>query len=1059
MSTAVEAIPAGDPPARDVMRRRTLEPSAVLLVACAGAALAFVDATIVNVAFPDIRASFPEASLSGISWVLNAYNIVFAAFLLPAGRIADLLGRKRLFEWGIWIFALASVLCAAAPTVGLLVAARIVQALGAAILVPASLALVLQAFPGPRRAHGVALWSASAALAAGLGPSLGGVLVELQGWRLVFLVNIPLGALALLMARRTLIESRAPGRRTVPDLIGALELAAATALFTLGIVQGDAWGWGSPATWGCVAAGIALGAVFVQRCRWHAAPMIDLSLLRVRSVAVANLLSLVGAAGFYAYVLCNVLFLTAVWGYSVLEAGLAITPGPFIAAAVARPAAALAARIGARWVLLVGGLTWAAGVLWLITQVGLTPDYIGEWLPAMAILGIGAGITFPVVGGAAVAEISGGRFATATGLNSVARQLGAVLGVALLVAIVGRPGPAELASAFDRGWTFALGCFVTAGLLAPLLGRIAPAAEEGEAPEHATLAPRVVRPRPAVVPEPAAERSGAPRTIAEVLRTVSLFAHLPDESTAAIAERAHSAALRAGDYLFRAGDPGGSVFILVAGRIEVLGGDDHLLRVLGPGAVVGELALLAGSSRSASIRARRDCRLLEVRREDFEQLLLEQPGFARALLRETGAQLQASRSRDEPEASPSTTVAIVALDRALPFEELVTGIIAELQAGGSVVRMDVPEQTREHERAELLERLEQVNDHVVLTGHDGDERTAFALRQADRVVVLVGDAPPADGIQARADLRGADLLVRSGRRGAATPWVDAIAPRALHLVRPVAQGAGVARAGRRIAGRSVGLVLSGGGARAFAHIGVLDELAAAGIEIDRVGGCSMGAFVAAMYALGMDPDEIDARCYEEWVRRRPLTDYRIPRHSLIKGARMEAMLARNLPGLIEDLERDFFCVSGDLVSGDLVVHRSGELYPAVGASMTLPGLTEPVPLGDRLLVDGGVLNNLPVDVMAARAEGPIVAVDVTQQRFRARAADEHALTGLGETLTRALLLGSADVDRLARAHADLVIAPADEGVGMLEFHQLDRVRLAGRRAAIGALEADSSWLP
>ena len=217
--------PPVPPATREVLTRRTIRPGAVLWVACFGAALAFLDATIVNVAFPDIRASFPTASLGDISWVLNAYNIVFAAFLLPAGRIADLLGRKRLFEWGICLFAFASVLCAAAPTVGLLVAARALQALGAAILVPASLALVLQAFPGPRRTHGVAMWSAVAALAAGLGPALGGVLVDLQGWRLVFLVNIPIGALALVLARRVLVESRAPGKRTVPDLLGATLLA------------------------------------------------------------------------------------------------------------------------------------------------------------------------------------------------------------------------------------------------------------------------------------------------------------------------------------------------------------------------------------------------------------------------------------------------------------------------------------------------------------------------------------------------------------------------------------------------------------------------------------------------------------------------------------------------------------------------------------------------------------------------------------------------------------------------------------------------------------------
>ena len=986
---------AGEP--RPVVTRRTIRPSAVLWVACAGAALAFLDATIVNIAFPDIRESFPDASLGGISWVLNAYNIVFAAFLLPAGRVADLLGRKRLFEWGIWLFAIASVLCAAAPSVGLLIAARVLQALGAAILVPASLALVLQAFPGPRRAHGVAMWSAVAALAAGLGPALGGVLVELEGWRLVFLVNVPLSALALVLARRTLVESRAPGRRTVPDLVGASQLAVATTLFTLGVVEGDTWGWDSPATWLCILAGLALGAVFVARCRWHPAPMIDLALMRTRSVSVANLLTLVGAAGFYSYVLCNVLFLTAVWGYSVLEAGLAITPGPFIAAAVARPAAALASRIGARWVIALGALIWAGGVFWLIHRVGLQPDYVGEWLPAMGLLGVGAGICFPVVGGAAVAEIPGGRFATGTGINSVARQLGAVLGIALLVAIVGQPAPAEIADAFDRGWTFALCCFVLVALVAPFTGRIVPAPDDDEAPEPAAVTVPDLRPRAAAAPAPAAAGHRA-RTVAEILAAVPLFAGLPPASAQALEQRVRTVQLHAGEHLFSEGDPAGSVYVVAAGRLEVVMAAE-VLRVLGPGDVVGELALLAESPRSASVRARRDSRVLEVRREDFDALLADEPGFARALLRETGAQLQASRALAPPAPSPGATIALVALDDRVPLDAVVAAVSAELQAAGSATLMRAGDREDDAGRAELLERLERDHDHVVL------------------------------------------------------------AARALYLVRPAAEQRDLGRAARRIAGRSVGIVLSGGGARAFAHIGVLDEFAAAGIEIDRVGGCSMGALLGAMYAIGMEPDEIDARCYEEWVRRRPLTDYRIPRHSLIKGERITAMLARNLPGLVEDCERDFFCVSADLVSGDLVVHRRNVLYGMVGASMSLPGLVEPVRLDGRMLVDGGVLNNLPVDVMAERDEGPVVAVDVTHQRLRGTDADAGALTGFGETLTRALLLGSADVDRLARTHADLVIAPPDDGVGMLEFHQLDRMRLLGRRAAVAALEADSSWLP
>src|SRR5215213_4329155 len=353
-----------------VPARKRVPPARVLTVAAAGAGLAFVDATIVNVAFPDLQADFSGTSLGTLSWVLNAYNIIFAALLVAAGRFADLLGRRRMFHAGILLFTLASVACAAAPSVGLLVAARGLQAVGAAIVVPASLALVLEAYPASSRAHGVALWSAAAALAAGLGPSLGGVLVEAGGWRLAFLVNLPLGAVALLAGRRTLVESRAPGRRTMPDLTGAGLAAVAIAVVTLGIVQGDAWGWTSAAVLGAFAAGAGLVALVVRRSTWHRSPVLDLELLRIRSLSVANALSVVGAAGFYAYVLNNVLFLTGVWHYSVLEAGLALSPGPFVAAAIARPASRIVERIGARPVLVAGGLIWGGSVLWFVERVG-----------------------------------------------------------------------------------------------------------------------------------------------------------------------------------------------------------------------------------------------------------------------------------------------------------------------------------------------------------------------------------------------------------------------------------------------------------------------------------------------------------------------------------------------------------------------------------------------------------------------------------------------------------------------------------------------------------------
>ncbi|HEU0316786.1 MAG TPA: MFS transporter, partial [Solirubrobacteraceae bacterium] len=318
------SVPASlDPDARPPRHRRAPSPKTVLAVSSLGVFVAFVDATIVNIAFPDMARSFPDTSISGLSWVLNAYNIVFAAFLVAAGRLADLLGRRRVYLLGLAIFTLASALCAVAPSAATLVAFRVLQALGAALLVPASMSLVLEAFSADHRAHAVALITAVGAAAAGIGPALGGLLVSASSWRLVFLVNVPIGIGAYVLARRHLVESRAPGRRRVPDLLGALLFALSISALVLGVVKGQDWGWGSPATLGCFAAAVALGVLVVRRSGWHRSPVLDLGLRRERTFGAANAMTVVAAAGFYGYTLCNVLFLTGVWRYSVLEAGLA----------------------------------------------------------------------------------------------------------------------------------------------------------------------------------------------------------------------------------------------------------------------------------------------------------------------------------------------------------------------------------------------------------------------------------------------------------------------------------------------------------------------------------------------------------------------------------------------------------------------------------------------------------------------------------------------------------------------------------------------------------------
>ena len=212
----------------------------VLTITSVGLFMASLDLFIVNIAFPDLALEFGGASLSNLSWVLNAYAIVFAALLVPAGRIADRIGRKRVFVTGLLLFAAASALCAAAPSIPFLVAARVLQAAGGAMMLPTTLGLILPAFPAEQRPFAIAIWSAVGGVAAALGPPIGGLLVQLD-WRWIFVVNVPIGLITAAVAIRSLDEVREPddGR---PDLLGAAELALGIALLTLGIVKGEDWG-------------------------------------------------------------------------------------------------------------------------------------------------------------------------------------------------------------------------------------------------------------------------------------------------------------------------------------------------------------------------------------------------------------------------------------------------------------------------------------------------------------------------------------------------------------------------------------------------------------------------------------------------------------------------------------------------------------------------------------------------------------------------------------------------------------------------------------------------
>ncbi len=417
---------------------------------------------------------------------------MFASLLVTAGRTADRLGRRRVFFAGLAVFTLGSALCALAPSLPLLIAGRVVQGVGAAAMVPSSVGLLLGAFPAERRSQVVALWGGIGALAVATGPSLGAALISAGGWRWAFFVNLPVGLVAWLVGRRVLAESRAEGMTSRPDYAGVAVLVATLALLVLAISEGPTWGWGSARIVACFALIPILGAAFLYRSSHHPEPVVDLTLFRARSFSVANAAVVLYAMGFYAMLLGNILFLTGVWQYSIMKAGLAITPGPLIVAVVAGPAGRLAGRVGFRAVLVCGSALLASGLLWYATQVGLHPAYLAQWLPGTILTGLGIGLTFPVLSAAAVSSLPGHRFAVGSAVNQTARQVGGSLGIAALVVILGTPATAAGAlHNFQNLWVFAATTAAMSGAVAILLGRPARAAAPAANPEEETQGAQV----------------------------------------------------------------------------------------------------------------------------------------------------------------------------------------------------------------------------------------------------------------------------------------------------------------------------------------------------------------------------------------------------------------------------------------------------------------------------------------------------------------------------------------------------------------------------------------
>jgi EmrB/QacA subfamily drug resistance transporter len=403
----------------------------ILVIACLAQFMVVLDATIVNVALPSIQRGL-NFSASDLQWVVNAYTLIFGGFLLLGGRAADLLGRKRLFAAGIALFSAASLLNGVAQSAGMLIVGRGLQGLGGALVSPAALSIITTTFTeNEDRTKALGVWSAIAAGGGAVGLLLGGVLTDLASWPWIFIVNVPVGIAALVLTFRFVPESRVETEHRAFDLAGAVTVTGGLVVLVYAIVKAQAFGWGSARTIGLMAAGAVLIAVFVAIERRSVAPLVRLSIFRVRTLTAADAVLLLVASGMFGMFFFASLYVQEILGYSPLKAGLAflpVTAGIVIGAGIAQQ---LIRRIGVRNVSLVGIVLATAGLL-VLTQLPVHGSYASDLLTGLMPLSIGMGLVFvpiTLLGTGGVSEDDAGL---ASGLFNTAQQVGGSLGLAIL---------------------------------------------------------------------------------------------------------------------------------------------------------------------------------------------------------------------------------------------------------------------------------------------------------------------------------------------------------------------------------------------------------------------------------------------------------------------------------------------------------------------------------------------------------------------------------------------------------------------------------------------------
>ena len=565
-----------------------------------------------------------------------------------------------------------------------------------------------------------------------------------------------------------------------------------------------------------------------------------------------------------------------------------------------------------------------------------------------------------------------------------------------------------------------------------------------------------------------------------LLGSLPLFCGLDHETLSAIATELEWLSIPGGATLFEAGAEPDAMYVVIAGCLGAYSGGEaaRFLSRIPVGQTAGEMGLLSGRPRTATVRALRDSDIARLARESFDRVIVRHPA---AMLRV--AQLVVERFESAEHRAPaigSRTYTVLPQS----IEVVVDGFAAQLVAAlSSFGRAELIWRGRGSDHTSAwFHRIESANDFVVYVADpEPTSWTKLCVRQADSVLLLARAAAPArpwpvmplDALLAGASC--AELVLLHEDRvlpGAAARWSALVPGVAHHHVRGPED---VARIVRQLTGKSVGLVLSGGGARGFAHIGVVQALREAGLLIDLVGGTSMGAIMGAGVAAGWSTEEMKERFRRAFVATNPLNDYTLPIMSLVAGRKVSRLLRQEFGDVvIEDLPLPFYAVSANLTTGHGSVHRQGELWRWLRASVAIPGVLPPVFHHGEVHVDGGAINNLPVDVMRAANRGFVIGVDVASDTtFSSDIQDVDVpplwkLPGwfrrhkqrptILQILWRAGMVNSAAATAAGRQLTDLLLQPPLGAIDLLHWRAFDRVVDAGYQYAkerISALDADS----